>query len=360
MDPRIAGIGTALPEHSASQADAVEVAKDYQCRSAEQERLLRVFYRRTGVKRRASVIIDDVTLRHPAFFPPPADENDRGPGTDARMRRYLAEAPPLALAAAGRALADSGLAPERIGQVVTVSCTGFFAPGFDVALIKGLGLPASTGRTHLGFMGCHGALNGLRVAAAMVRAEPSSAVLLCALELCSLHFQYGWDPEQVVANALFADGAGALVVAGGDGEPAPWTLAGSRSWLLPGSDDAMTWRIGDHGFVMTLSAQVPDLIGEHLRPALEPWLASHGLTLAEVPTWAVHPGGPRILTAVTDALGLPADDTAVSREVLAGCGNMSSPTIIFILERLRALDAPRPCVALGFGPGLTAEVALLR
>ncbi len=359
MNASIVGIGTALPPATATQAEAVDFAKDYQCRTPEQERLLRVFYRRTGVQRRATVLIEKGALRRPSFFPLPRDENDRGPGTDARMQRYAAEAPPLALAAASAALADARVDPERVRQVVTVSCTGLFAPGLDVTLVGQLGFAPDTGRTNIGFMGCHGALNGLRVASAMVRAEPQSAVLLCAVELCSLHFQYGWDPEQVVANGLFADGAAAVVVTAGQGEAGGWALADSHSWLLPGCKDAMTWRIGDHGFQMTLSARVPDLIAENLRPVLEPWLAKHGLRLDTVPTWAVHPGGPRILSAVGEALGLSSDRKAVSREVLASCGNMSSPTILFILERLRRAQAPRPCVALGFGPGLTAEVALL-
>jgi predicted naringenin-chalcone synthase len=122
----------------------------------------------------------------------------------------------------------------------------------------------------------------------------------------------------------------------------------------------MTWNIGDHGFTMTLSPRVPDLIAAHLRPWLEQWLGQHGLGLERVASWAVHPGGPRILSAVEKALGLPREATAVSREVLAACGNMSSPTVLFILDRLRERSAPRPCVALGFGPGLVAEAMLFR
>src|SRR5437773_11629928 len=120
----------------------------------------------------------------------------------------------------------------------------------------------------------------------------------------------------------------------------------------------MTWSVGDHGFEMTLSKRVPGLIAAHLRPWLEAWLRPHGLAPADVASWAVHPGGPRILTAVEEALGLDRSATAVSREVLATCGNMSSPTVLFILDRLQRAGAARPCVALGFGPGLAAEAAL--
>jgi predicted naringenin-chalcone synthase len=129
--------------------------------------------------------------------------------------------------------------------------------------------------------------------------------------------------------------------------------------LLPECEDAMRWTIGDAGFAMSLSPQVPRLIGEHVGPWLAGWLAGHGLDVARVGSWAVHPGGPRVLSAVEHALGLPAGATAVSRAVLAELGNMSSPTVLFLLQRLRTARAQRPWVALAFGPGLVAEAALL-
>jgi alpha-pyrone synthase len=197
------------------------------------------------------------------------------------------------------------------------------------------------------------------VASAFAGADAAAHILLCAVELCSLHYHYGKDPQGLVANALFADGAAAVVgtaaeVAGG------WRVAATASCLLPHSTDAMGWTIGDHGFVMSLSRRVPALIATHLRPWLEGWLQQQGIDLAAVGSWAVHPGGPRILDAVERSLGLPSSALAISREVFAGHGNMSSPTVLFILDRLRAVDAPRPCVALAFGPGLVAETALLR
>lgn len=356
MPTRILGLATALPPASVAQSDALEMAIPFTRATPEEERTLRVLYRRSGVKRRSSVLLESGG-EAPSFFPPPVSAGDRGPSTSMRMARYEREVGPLALAAAAAALADAGLAPCDVGQLVTVSCTGFFAPNFDVEVIKGLGLPASTGRTHVGFMGCQGALNGLRVADALARRDDGRAVLLVAAELCSLHYQYGFDPDQTVANALFADGAAAAVV-GFREEGSGWRIAANGAWLLPECEDAMTWRIGDHGFLMTLSARVPDLIATHLRPALTAWLDQHSLTLEDIRTWAIHPGGPRILSAASEALGLPAEATNVSREVLAECGNMSSPTILFILHRLRRAAAPLPGVALAFGPGLSAEAAL--
>jgi predicted naringenin-chalcone synthase len=243
---------------------------------------------------------------------------------------------------------------------VTVSCSGFHAPGFDISLVKQLPLSSQVARTHLGFMGCHGALNALRVAQAFLEADRSACVLLCALELCSLHHQYGWDADKVVSNALFADGAAAVVAFPAESTAARrYHFIASGSKVIDDSEDAMSWRIGDHGFEMTLSPRVPDLICQHLKPWLEDWLAGHELNPATIGSWAVHPGGPRILSAVCEAVGLDQAVLEASQQVLADHGNMSSPTILFILDRMSLTSGSTPCVALAFGPGLTVEAALL-
>jgi predicted naringenin-chalcone synthase len=278
------------------------------------------------------------------------------------MTRYEAAAPPLAAEAARRALAEAQWEAADITHLVTVSCTGFFAPGPDAALIDRLGLSRSVHRTHVGFMGCHGTMNGLRVASSFTRSDPGARVLVSSVELCSLHLAYGGDPNDLVANAIFGDGAAALA---GAAPEAPevrdaWTVAANGTFLIPRSEDAMSWRIGDHGFRMTLSARVPDLIQTHLQQWLDGWLNDLGLAREEVASWAVHPGGPRILTAAEEALGLEKPANAVPREVLSEFGNMSSATILFILQRMRRRGAPRPLVALAFGPGLVVEALLIR
>jgi predicted naringenin-chalcone synthase len=276
------------------------------------------------------------------------------------MAAFARHAPPLALAAVRAALADAAMAAPRITHLITVSCTGFQAPGVDLELISQLGLDAGVQRTHVGFMGCHGALNGLRVAQAFVEADAEAVVLLCSVELCSLHLAYGWDPEKVVANALFADGAAALVATARPARPSPGpTLLASGSTVIPHTAALMHWQIGDHGFEMGLSSRVPEAAGSQLRPWLERWLQPRGLQLADIATWALHPGGPRILQVCGAALGLEPHQLAVSQAVLQEHGNMSSATVLFILDRLRRAAAPGPCLALAFGPGLCAEVALL-
>jgi predicted naringenin-chalcone synthase len=205
-------------------------------------------------------------------------------------------------------------------------------------------------------MGCHAAINGLRIADAIVRAS-STRVLLCAVELCSLHFQYAPEPGQAVANALFADGAAAAVL--GPGADAPLRIDSFSSRLIPGTASDMTWTIGDHGFRMTLSPRVPELLRAHASPWVADWLAARSLSTSDIDAWAVHPGGPRILDAVASSLALPSTALAVSRATLADHGNMSSPTILFILDRLRREPRRGRTLAMAFGPGLMAEGVLL-
>jgi predicted naringenin-chalcone synthase len=307
-------------------------------------------------------------------FIPTAANDGVGPTTCERMRVYAEFAGPLALRAATAAMHEAKFHGEEITHLVTVSCTGFLAPGVDLALISGLKLRSTVQRTHVGFMGCHGAMNGLRVANAFATADSNARVLVAAVELCSLHYYYGNTADKLVANAIFADGAAAVVGASGGRESpgesqmennrgthvprSPLRLVASGSCVIPGSTTDMAWTVGDHGFEMTLSRRVPGFIAKHLRPWLETWLSDNGLSLADVRSWAVHPGGPKIVSAVEESLGLTTADLAASRGVFADHGNMSSPTVLFVLDRLRQQNAARPCVALGFGPGLVAEAAL--
>jgi predicted naringenin-chalcone synthase len=364
MSFTILSIGTALPSTKVDQAEGLRLLRALCCRTREQAAWLPGVYANSGVRTRhlalGADLVRDVlegTRHSGSVYLPGGAPDDRGPTTAQRMQHFAELAPPLALRAAGEAVERSGLAARDFTHLVTVSCTGFLAPGLDWWLIRRLGLAPTVERTHVGFMGCHGALNGLRAARAFTEADAEARVLLCAAELCSLHLHYGGDPQTLISNTLFADGA-AAVVGAGFARPAAWRVAATGSCLVPDSAAAMSWNIGDHGFEMTLSKRVPALIARHLRPWLEGWLGQQGIAHADVASWAVHPGGPRILDAVEDALGLPPAATADSRAVLAECGNMSSPTVLFVLERLRAREAALPCVALAFGPGLVAEAAL--
>jgi predicted naringenin-chalcone synthase len=363
MSFAIHGLGTAHPEAALTTDDGLALARKMAGPDVRTSTWLGPVYANSGAHRRYQVLggavvrdILDGTSASGSPFVPTAANDGVGPTTAERMGLYALEAPKLAVRASAEALAESGFDAQTITHLVTVSCTGFAAPGVDFALISALGLAPTVQRTHVGFMGCHGALNGLRVANAFATADPRARVLVCAVELCSLHYYYGSAADKLIANAIFADGAGAVV---GTGSAGPgWHLAASGSCLIPGSAEDMAWTVGDRGFEMVLSRRVPALVARHLRPWLEAWLRDNGLALADVGSWAVHPGGPKIVSAVQEALELPDSALAPSRGVFAEYGNMSSATVLFIVKRLRADGAPRPCVALGFGPGLVAEVAL--
>jgi len=365
MSFAILGIGTAVPANRYTQDEAVEVARVVSCETDDQAKLLQVIYRQTHIDYRHMIYNRDdynevvETAQENGGRYRSKNQDDFGPDTADRMAIYEREALPMAMRSSGQALAEAGIAPSTITHLVTVSCTGFQAPGFDIGLIKGLNLSPSVERTHVGFMGCHGAFNGMRVARAFTQSNPNARVLLCATEICSIHYYYPWNPKRIVGNALFADGSAAVV--GVHPSQAPddaWSEVANGSCLFNDCEHAMTWKIGNNGFDMTLSAKVPTMIANNLRPWLEVWLKSHGLTISDVGSWAIHPGGPRIITSVEESLGLVPGVAWASREILTQHGNMSSPTVLFILDRLRRENSLRPCVALGFGPGLVAEAAL--
>lgn len=364
MMHHLLGIATATPPLTIAQQDSAELAASVLPVSPSHHRSLAALYRTTRIRTRGSVLLEPPHGEgyRQSFFQPATSADDAGPSTRDRLARYEAEAPALAEAVATRALKQAAVPAAEVSHLVTCSCTGFSNPGVDLALIQRLGLSTHISRTHVGFMGCHGGFNALRVASALAAADPSAVVLTTAVELCSLHFQYSDRGDQLVANAIFADGAAAVV---GTSQPQPatdwgsgWILRHQASVVLPDSGDCMAWTIGDNGFVMQLSPRVPQVIASHLGPFVDATLARLGMQRRDIRSWAVHPGGPRVLTCVEEALGLPDASLQVSRSVLADHGNMSSATIFFILERLRQQAAPLPCVALAFGPGLTCELAV--
>ena len=359
MSLRIIGLGTSVPAHCMSQAEALKMTQDVVCNEDREHRLARVVFAKSGVNNRHTAV------PHSLAYEWVQSTDDRGipcgPTTSERMAMCEEYGPEIAQKAAERALSQAGLPAKSVTHLVTVSCTVFAAPGTDIALFDLLGLKPDVERVNVGFMGCHGVINGLRVAQGLVNSQPNAVVLLSALELCSLHYQFTWDDEAIIGKALFADGSAALIgVNQSEDVKKNWTVAATGSCLLPDSRDAMTWKFGDHGLKMKLTSDVPRKIEEHLRPWMCRWLNSNGVSLEDVAHWVIHPGGPRILAAAESALSLTSEQTNYSHEILADLGNMSSPTVLFALERLEAENPHGLCVMLGFGPGLMAEACLLK
>ena len=359
------GVGCALPPTRVERSGAARFLSRVAAAhlpSPTRERTLSLIERVTegsGVRARHTVIEDYGKSDADAFtFLPKNWALDPFPTTAARMALFEETSVPLAQRAAEEALADSGVSLESVTHLVVTTCTGFFAPGIDVALVDALGLSSDVKRTAIGFMGCYAGFNAMRSAAEIVGADPSACVLTVSVELCTLHLQRAPDPELVIANALFGDGAAAAVWGSHPSGGAP-RLVATRTRIAPDSRDQMAWRIGDHGFEMTLSPRVPAVIEAVLPGWLDAWLATIGRRRADLTHFAVHPGGPRVLDATERGLRLSDEALDASREVFRTHGNMSSPTVLFILARELRRARHGLTLAIGFGPGLAIEAALI-
>jgi alpha-pyrone synthase len=275
------------------------------------------------------------------------------PSTGARMRRYHREAGPLATKAVNRLIAQE--VNQKITHLIVTSCTGFAAPGVDFEIIRRCNLEPSIERTVIGFMGCNAAINALKLARHIVRSETDSRVLIVSVELCTLHLQESDRIEQLLSFLLFGDGCAAAIVSA---DPHGFSLDSFHAELAQDASDQITWNIGDSGFDMLLSGQVPTTIAHALGAGSERILA--GQAIREFQMWAVHPGGRSVLDAVEDAFELDEAALTASRNVLQGYGNMSSPTILFVLEALMRENPAKGSqgCAMAFGPGLAAECML--
>ena len=275
------------------------------------------------------------------------------PTTAARMQRYQSDAPTLAVRAVDRL--SLGVAARQVTHLIVASCTGLSAPGVDFELIRRCNLNPSIERTFLGFMGCNAAINALKLARHIVRSEWDAKVLVVCVELCSLHLQESEDVERLLTFLLFADGCAAGLVSA---DQTGLALDRFRAEVVPEAADHITWAVGDSGFEMFLSGEVPAAIGAALHAGSDRIL-SHARP-DEIDMWAVHPGGRTVLDAVERAFALHPSALIESRAILRDYGNMSSPTVLFVLEaimRQKMQPGARGC-AMAFGPGLTAETML--
>lgn len=355
-------LATAVPENAYSQEQILEVMKAWHGQDRRTNRLLSGIYRASAVSKRHSVVDDFQPGSSGGFFFDPATDAFLNPSTATRNAKYAQEAGRLASCAAQRVFAqEPASSPSQVTHLITVSCTGFYAPGPDLDVVRALGLSESVERYHLGFMGCYAAFPAMRMARSICLAHEGAVVLIVAIELCTVHLQAGKESDELLSASVFADGAAAaLVSAQPSGRPA-FRLLGFNSALASDARKDMAWTIGDTGFEMTLSSEVPKVVEREVGAALAPLWQGAGLSPSDMAAWAVHPGGRAILDSFAAALDLPEDALGASREVLDRYGNMSSATVLFVLDRLlRSHDsAPGPVTAVAFGPGLAVESALL-
>ncbi|WP_460672051.1 type III polyketide synthase [Larkinella ripae] len=365
MDSYITAIGTAVPSYGFSQLQIASFMAEALRFDERNRRKLQALYRLTRIDRRHSVLPDYGASAGQYTFFPNTPDLEPFPTVGQRMVRYRAEALPLALAAV-QDLASHRKPAVQPTHLITVSCTGMYAPGLDIDLIEALQLPTTIHRTAINFMGCYGAFNALKTADAFVRADPAACVLIVCLELCTLHFQKKPDEDQLLSNALFADGAAAVLVEAQPDRQKPLPAFRMRTFfcdLLPDGKKDMGWIINDHGFEMTLTSEVPTVIQQGIGKALSRLLEHSGLAIEAITYYAMHPGGRKILEVIEQQLGIDPHENRFAYDVLRQYGNMSSATVLFVLKEiqnhLRTDSGAGNILSCAFGPGLTLESMIL-
>lgn len=356
-------LATFVPAHCGTQ-DAMARYFAERVGDAATARILRHVFHRSGIERRYSVLPDFTAPEQARLFHRHEGGRLIEPGTHERNQVFAEFAGPINVSLARQLLnGPGGFQPADVTHVITVSCTGFVNPGPDWHIVTELGLSPTVERYNLGFMGCYAALPALRMARQFCLARPNAVVLVVCLELCSLHMQMSASDDALLANAIFSDGGAAALVSArppAANQPA-LRLGDFQSALAPEGQGDMAWEIGNHGFNLVLSSYVPDVIAANLDRVVGDLLAPRGRSVANVDVWAIHPGGKSILDKAEKSLALAPHQLAASRSVLRDFGNMSSATILFVLQQLlrQPGSQPQSIAAMAFGPGLTIECGLL-
>ena len=357
-------IATASPPFKVEQATAADELKHRMNGGNATSRLIDMAARYSGIDSRYLVVPDADKNESDKFY----TNNDGtyvNPDTKLRMGKYREWSVKLTSDAVGKILTRNNIQPKDINRIITVSCTGFFAPGIDYELINKFNISKSVKRTHIGFMGCAAALVGVNsVWEALSLQNGNSAVtLLVTVELCSLHLQTEASRDNILANMIFADGAAAGLFTNDISYNPKLKILSAHSILFDNSAEFMGWEIGNHGFEMMLSSELPKIILQTAAPKVNDILRQSGIDKSKIKYWALHPGGRAILDSLQKGMQLSDEQLFPSREVLRKYGNMSSATILFVLKEIlneKKLKKDDYCCAIAFGPGLTMEVVLFK
>jgi predicted naringenin-chalcone synthase len=356
----INSIGIANPKYQTDQM----VIYDYMVESipfSEKERkILRYLYKKSGINTRYSVLPDFGSQNGEERFYNAG--NNYSPRVENRLSLYDNASIPLALKAIENCLIDSTVPNGEITHLITISCTGMSAPGMDAEIIKSLKLANNIQRFNINFMGCFAAINGLKLADTICKADPSARVLIVSVELCTLHFQNEISDDYNLSNMLFADGAAAAIVTGTRVGDKSLEIHGFYSDINNDGEEDMSWNISSSGFLMKLSSYVPKLLKLGFKDILEKVMSNYEVTYDDLQHWAIHPGGKRILDNIEEEFDLVDGQLDASRGVLRDFGNMSSPTVLFVLRSMQEKvekNKGEYIFAAAFGPGLTTETALL-
>jgi len=370
--PVIIGLATGNPPYRVTQMDAMKVAQSAPSMAGNQE-MLDKLYHNTKIEARFMAVPDftpEQKLPNDEYFFP-ADGSFKIP-VEIRLNKFREVAVPLVCRIAKQALERSGVAASDISKLIVVSSTGFLGPGLDCEMIKLLGMNRAMDRSLIGFMGCAAAMNGFRIANDYVRCNPTKKALLVCVEISSVHTTFDEAINDRILHSIFADGCAAAVLAGQTkSEMKPGTLAivDEHSWLMEGTEDGITLAINENGISCTLSKFLPNYIAKNMGGYVDSFLRKHHVDRKDVDFWAVHPGGRRIIEEAQNGLQLTEEQTQHSWYVLKEYGNMLSPSVMFVLERifkehedLRAAGGKghRMGLAFSFSPGVGAEGIMLK
>lgn len=357
--PKIIAIGTANPIHCHQQNDIMRFMLDANNPDEKNKKLLLILYHRSGINTRYSVFSDFSLARGQWDF---FGDNCTMPSLEKRMAFYNQEAVKLSVAAIDNCLQnikENEVNIQEVTHLITVTCTGLSAPGLDIQLVQALNLSPNIIRTSVNFMGCYAALHAIKIADAFCKADASAKVLVVCAELCTLHFQKSNDIDAILSSTLFADGSAACLISGDNNDKGLEIKQFYSQIALSGQAD-MAWQLSSTGFLMTLSSHVPKLIKQEIRNLLKNSLQKLGLRIENITDWAIHPGGKNILEAVETSLELSVNALSDSYDVLKNYGNMSSPTILFVLKKMMEDSSKKGNIfAIAFGPGITMESVIL-
>lgn len=344
LHPNLVSLATAFPPYVVAQDEAKAIGR----RS----------FRRTAVFDRLSGVFDNAGIARRNLVAP-LDWYEQQHGWAERNRVYLDSAEAMFEEAAAKAIAAAGLSPEDIFGVVTVSTTGIATPSLDARAGPRLGLRGDIRRVPIFGLGCAGGISGLATTARLARSEPGANWLLVAIETCSISIRLDSDdPAAIVATALFGDGAAAAVVRAGDGGGLA-RISGASEKLWPDTLGIMGWRVEDPGLGVVFDRAIPPFVETELAQAIDEICSDIGIARADIDRFCCHPGGVKVIDAIETALALPQGELNLEREVLHDQGNMSAPTVFFVLDRLVKRGLPQRVMATAFGPGFTCAGVLL-
>ncbi len=351
---KISSIGTAVPAFKHAQKDILNFMQQVYALDAVENRKLKFLYSHSGIETRYSAV-PDYSQEMPEWkFYPHSENLEPFPSLELRMQWYNKYAPLLSVDAI-RNCFEGKISTNEITHLITVSCTGMSAPGLDLHVMELLDLPKHTYRTSINFMGCYAAIHALKMADAICKTEPLAKVMIVCTELCTLHFQKDPSADNIASTLLFGDGSAAALVVPDTDTSKGLHLKSFYSEIVPRGKRDMSWELSSTGFLMTLSGYIPELIQEDFEPLVQRALQNANMNKEQIEHWCIHPGGKRIVDAIQKSLQLQPASVEKSYEVLNKFGNMSSPTVLFVLKELFEGKNQGEIFGAAFGPGLTME-----